>query len=460
MSRLISKVKKDISRYGLLSRGDRVLIAVSGGPDSMALLHILYRLKETYALELFVAHYFHGLRQEAAKEACFVRKEAEKLGLPFILAGASVRQYARREKLSLEAAGRELRYRFFERLAEEYGLNRVALAHQADDLAEEVLLRFIRGAGRRGLAGIPVKRGGLFIRPLLLVSREEILNFLAEEKISFVEDPSNKDPRFLRNKVRHLLIPFLEKHFHKRVKACLKRTALLVAEEEEFLGCLALEGLQKYGRREENAFHLSVRGLKNTPLALRRRMYLEALKAIGVPLFRVRLSHLEQIENLLSGKTRGDVALPGGFIARREPGRLVFKKGLASAPAFREEIMGPGLYQLPTGVTVKVYLGPRDKAPASALLLDPQKACFPLTIRSPLPGDRIRVPGLGGRKKLKKIFWEKGLSHEARRSWPIIEKDGEVIAVANLVVAENFAPRGEEVLVLEFSPPGRPVDSN
>ncbi len=452
MSNLIRRVKRDVERYGLLSRGDRVLVAVSGGPDSMALLHVLLGLKEEYALELWVAHYHHFLRKEAAEEALFVKKEAEKLGLPFILGASPVKNYAVREKISLEAAGRELRYRFFERIAEEYGLNRIALAHQADDLAEEVLLRFIRGAGRRGLAGIPVKRGGIFIRPLLMISREEILTFLEEKGIPFVEDPSNRDPRFLRNKVRHLLIPFLERHFHKRVKECLKRTALLVAEEEEFLGCLALESLQKYGRREGDIFLLSVKGLKNVPLVLRRRVYLEALKAIGVPLFRIKLSHLEQIERLLLGKTRGDVDLPGGFLARREPGRLVFKPLPPPVFSYRIEVEGPGEYPLPWGGRLKVYLSEKPAEKENALVFEVSKLPFPFVVRSPRPGDRIRLPGLRGRKKLKKLFWEAGLAHEARRLWPVIEKDGEIVAVANFAVAEGFFPskEGEEVLILVF----------
>ncbi len=450
MSNLILRVKKDIIRYELLARGERVLIAVSGGPDSMALLEILYSLQKEFTLELFVAHYYHCLRPEALQEALFVKREAERRGLPFILGASPVRAYACREKISLEAAGRELRYRFFERIAEELGLTKIALAHQADDLAEEVLLRFIRGAGRRGLAGIPVKRGGIFIRPLLMISRERILEFLEKEEIPYVEDPSNRDPRFLRNKVRHLLIPFLEKHFHKRVKECLKRTALLVAEEEEFLSCLALENLQKYGRKEKYTFHLSVKGLKNLPLALRRRIYLEALKAIGVPLFRVRLSHLEQIERLLQGKTRGDIDLPGGYLARREPGRLVFKAASARIPSFEIEINGPGEYLLPFGGRLKVYYAPCGEAPQGALLFDPQKVSFPLIVRSPRPGDRIRVAGLKGRKKLKKIFWERGLSHEARRSWPVVEKEGEIIALARFLVAEGLIPQGEKALVLEF----------
>ncbi|WP_022852584.1 tRNA lysidine(34) synthetase TilS [Thermodesulfatator atlanticus] len=454
-SNLINKVRKDIARFGLITAGERILVAVSGGPDSMALLYILYHLREELDLELAVAHYDHHLRKDSTKEALFVKKYAEGLGLPVFIAAAPVRDYAKREKLSLEAAGRELRYRFFERIAKEHGYSKVALAHQADDLAEEVLMRFIRGAGRRGLAGIPVKRGGVFIRPLLLASREEIDAFLEKENIPFVEDPSNFDPRFVRNRVRHLLIPFLEKHFHKNVKECLKRTALLVAEEEEFLGCLALERLAKYGRLEGETFHLSVRRLKAVPLVLRRRMYLEALKAVGVPLFRIRLNHIEQIESLLTGKTRGNINLPGGFIARREPGRIVFKKIPKELIPFEITISGPGEYELPNNIKLKVfYLEKKDceLKEKNTLVLDAEKIDFPLLIRSPRPGDRIRLAGLSGRKKLKKIFWEHGMAHDDRRIWPVVEKDGQIIGIPGLAVAENLAPEnGQRALVISFS---------
>ncbi len=429
------------------------MLAVSGGPDSMALLEVMFLLAPEYRLELFVAHFDHRLRRTSQEEALFVKREAEKRGLPFILGACPVREYARRERLSLEVAGRELRYRFFQGLTERLALDKVALAHQADDLAEEVLLRFIRGAGRRGLAGIPVKREGLYVRPLLLVSKEEIEAFLREREIPYVEDPSNQDPRFLRNRVRHLLIPFLEKHFHKKVKDALKRTALVVAEEEEFLGELAARELKRLSRLEAGGLALSVRGLKGLPLALRRRVFLEAFRLVGIPLFRVGFSHLEQMESLLQGKTRGNVNLPSGFIARREPGRLVVKKESPPPPSFCLEIKGPGEYLLPDGRVLRVKLASPKEASKEALILDPQKVSFPLTVRPAQPGDRIRPPGFYGRKKLKKLFWERKIPHEFRWSWPIIEKDGEIVALPGFFVQEGYEGKGEqEALIIELSP--------
>ena len=453
--KLIRKVKKDAERFHLFDRGERVLLAVSGGPDSMALLEVMVALSKVWDLSLFVAHYDHRLREGSEQEAIFVRQEAERRGLPFILGVGQVRAYAQREKLSLEVAGRELRYRFFDRCVQQLGLDKVALAHQADDLAEEVLLRFIRGAGRRGLAGIPIKREGRYVRPLLLVSRQEIEAFLREREIPFVEDPSNRDPRFLRNRVRHLLIPFLEAHFHRNVRKSLKRTALVLAEEEEFFSHLAQEKLKEFASFEGQVLHLNVRSLKTTPLALRRRIYLEAFKLIGIPLFRINLAHVEQIERLLEGRSRGAVNLPSGFIARREPGRLVFKKEEPRLPPFEITITGPGEYSLPYGGTLCVFYHVLEQPveEKDTLLLDPEKVCFPFKVRSPAPGDRIHPPGLGGRKKLKKLFWEKKLPHEARWIWPIIEYQGQVVAIPGFFVDESFkaTKKGKKALAIKLS---------
>ncbi len=414
----------------------------------MALLEILFLLREEWELELFVFHYDHRLRKESGQEALFVREMAAQKGLPFILGTTCVREYARREKLSLETAARELRYSFFERMATHLALDRIALAHQADDLAEEVLLRFIRGAGRRGLAGIPIKRGGLFVRPLLLVHREEIYSFLNERGVPYVEDPTNKDPRYLRNRVRHVLIPFLEKHFHRRVRDCLKRTALIVAEEEEFLEELAEKALKKHARLEGKEIILSAKGLKNMPLALRRRVFLEALKLVGVPLFRVRLSHLEQLESLVEGRARGAIPLPKGFSGYREPGRLVIRPTLSETKPYCFTIKGPGTYPLPHGGKLVVEEGDPEKAPPGSICLDPKKLQGSLKVRSPLPGDRIRPPGFDGRRKLKKLFWEKKLSHRKRRLWPVLECNKQLVGIPGFFADEAFLARQKPGLII------------
>lgn len=422
-------------------------MAVSGGVDSMVLLEVLYLLRKEYDLRLWVAHYDHRWRKDSLKDALFVYHQAQEKGLPFIYGVAPVKEYARREKISLEMAGRELRYRFFERLYNLLDLQKVALAHHADDLAEEVLLKFIRGAGRRGLAGIPIKREAHLIRPLLLVTKEEIEVFAREWGLSWVEDESNQDVRFLRNRVRHLLIPFLERHFHRKVRENLKRTALILAEEEELIEDLARKAYEKaLVRKPQIALRVPV--LKDIPPALRRRVFWLALREAGVSLFRMRQSHLEALNNLISGKARGPVPLPGNFQAIRGPGFIRFVPKPALFSPFILKIPGPGRYSLPIGgeviLEIKSRCSPRD------IKLKLEKVSFPIIIRNRQPGDRIFWPAVG-HKKLKKFFWEKGLTAEERDRIPIIEIDGRIVAIPGYYIHPEYkASSEEEGLCLSF----------
>ncbi len=435
---LLRKVKKTIERYGLFVPGDRILVAVSGGVDSMVLLEVLCLLRQEYDLKLWVAHYDHRLRKNSLRDALFVYRKARERGLPFVYGVSAVREYARREGLSLEMAGRELRYRFFERLYQSLDLQKIALAHQADDLAEEVLLKFLRGAGRRGLAGIPVKREAHIVRPLLLVSREEILAFARARGLDWIEDETNRDIRFLRNRVRHLLLPFLEKHFHPQVKENLKRTALILAEEEELIEDLARKAYQR-ARTKDEIVGLAVPILRELPVALRRRVFWVALREAGVPLLRLRQSHLEALNQILTGKARGPVPLPGGFQAVRAPGLIKITPRIRQEVGpFALKIEAPGEYKLPGPWILKVEIS--KQCPGEGLRL---KKVFPLIIRNRRPGDRIYWPAVG-HKKLKKFLWEKGLEPSERDLLPLVEFQGHIVAIPNYYVHPLYRPAPEE----------------
>ncbi|HNR65760.1 MAG TPA: tRNA lysidine(34) synthetase TilS, partial [Atribacterota bacterium] len=202
MDKLIRKVLKTIEKYSMIEKGDMIILAISGGPDSTCLLDILNQIKEQFKISLMVAHVHHGIRKkEADVEARFVRLKSFHLGLPFQQKFLSVPRMAKEKGLSIEQAGRRARYEFFLELADKYQAQKIALGHHADDQIETILMRLIRGSGLRGLRGIPPKRG-VFIRPLIECTREEIEAYCKRRKLTFCFDSTNKEPMYLRNKIR------------------------------------------------------------------------------------------------------------------------------------------------------------------------------------------------------------------------------------------------------------------
>jgi len=220
-ARLEQRFEETVVRYDLIVCGDSVLVAVSGGPDSVALLHLLAVRAAAWQLRLEIAHLDHGLREESAREADLIRQLAETLALPLHIEHVNVRDLRRRWHLSTEAAGRKARYQFLQETVDRHGFNKVALAHHADDNAETLLLNLLRGSGRLGLGGMPPMRAGRFIRPLIRAERAEILDYVRRRNLSTLTDPSNRDNGFLRNRIRNQLIPLLEREYQPGVRAVL-----------------------------------------------------------------------------------------------------------------------------------------------------------------------------------------------------------------------------------------------
>jgi tRNA(Ile)-lysidine synthase len=292
MNPLVLAVRKTIQKYDMLQLGDRVVVGVSGGADSVALLHALWELRGDFHLSLMVAHLDHGLRPEGEKEANFVRKLAGKLGAPFHCRKADVGSYQKEKGLTVQEAAREVRYTYFSEVAKKNRASKIALGHTADDQAESIIMRILRGSGTRGLSGIPPVRNGLYIRPLIEVWREEIESFLKGKRILYLTDPSNKSLHYLRNRVRHELLPVL-RQYNPRVRQVLVQMADLFRAEEEFW--------QKYltkkfpcvvrSRKKEHLI-LDVPSLAAQPLPIRLRCLRHAIEKVQDHLRRVNLSHI------------------------------------------------------------------------------------------------------------------------------------------------------------------------
>lgn len=321
---LKEKANRTIERHRMLSSGDIVLVAVSGGPDSMALLHFLTDVSDEYDIKLKIAHLNHGFRREAANEAEFVRKTAVSLGLPAVIRSIDVPYIKERDGLSAQEAAREVRYAFFEEAAVETGANRVALAHTSDDQAETVLMRLLRGSGPLGLSGIPPVRG-IFIRPLMDCSRNEIEKYISEKNIPFVTDSSNLKMDYMRNRVRMELIPFLER-YNPNIKETLVRTAEVANRDNQLLDMEA-DGIYKsVSSQGEEGIAMDLKTLKVLHPAVSSRVMRKVIIAVKGNTKKISFQHISDILNLMSsGEGRWSLHLPDVTVSR-EHDKLLFKR--------------------------------------------------------------------------------------------------------------------------------------
>jgi len=296
MPALVAAVDRALVAAGTPVRGETLLVALSGGPDSVALLDALALLRRPRGFRLAAAHLDHGLRPGSDTDAAFCRALCERLGVPLRAGGADVRGRAARERGGIEQAARRERYAFLRRVAAQEQASAIVVAHTRDDQAETLLLRLLRGAGTTGLGGMRARRGPL-LRPLLGVSREEVLAHLRARFLPWLEDPTNADPAHRRNRVRHELLPYLESRFNPRVRAVLARAASLLADEAAHVRSEAEELLRRIARHEQGAVVLRRAGLAQAPAAVARVAIRQALRRAG-GLSRVGAVHVERVLRL------------------------------------------------------------------------------------------------------------------------------------------------------------------
>jgi tRNA(Ile)-lysidine synthase len=332
MPPLVAAVDRALLSAGLPARGETLVVGLSGGADSVALTAALAALRRRRGLELVAAHLDHGLRPDSADDAAFCQALCASLGVALRAGTARVRERASREKGGLEQAARRERYSFLRRVQQDEAALWIAVAHTQDDQAETLLLRLLRGAGGSGLAGMRPQSGAL-LRPLLAVSRPEVLAYLAERGLGWREDPSNADPAHVRNRVRHELLPSLEERFNPRVRAALARTADLVAEEALFLAGAAERALAEGSSLEGEALVLDLRALKAAPVALARATLRLALAESG-GLSGVDRGHVDRLLRLASAAAPSGrlVQLPGDREARFTHRTLRLEKRAARVP--------------------------------------------------------------------------------------------------------------------------------
>lgn len=434
------KVLKIIREHSLFGNGDTVIAAVSGGADSIALLDVLVSVEEL-RLNLVVAHLNHTLRgAESDGDEAFVRQVAEGYGLPCEVERADVRGVSSREKLSLEEAGRVTRHAFLRKVAEKHRASVIALGHHADDQAETVLMRLLRGAGGTGLAGMAPKTADKLVRPLLGVTRGEIEAYLLGRGIAYRIDSSNTDTNFLRNRVRHELLPHLAT-YNPSVRDRLLVTAEVLAADEAFLEESTDAVFARHGGEGKGGATLCVPGVATEPAGIRFRLYRRAILLAKGDLARIGSSHLRDIDLLVfSARPNGVVFLPDGLRVARSYDALSFSTAeRETAFPFEMLVEGPGSYDLYGGFSLLLeeVLPPASWHGVSRTVayFDAEAAPFPWLVRTFRPGDRIIPLGMSGHRKVKDIFIDGKVPAGVRRTLPLLFSGEKLIWVCGMKVS-------------------------
>jgi tRNA(Ile)-lysidine synthase len=474
---MMEKVLKYIRDRRLLRAGDRVVVACSGGADSVALLRILLDLRQELGIVLSVAHFHHQIRAaEADADQQFVTDLAARLQLEFHAGSGDVPAHAEAQKVSIETAARELRHQWFAELIRQSKADKIATAHTLDDQAETVLMRILRGTGARGLAGIaPLQKSKDLVRPLLQTSRREIEAYLRSIGQPWREDSSNQDLNHTRNRIRHTLLPLLERDFNPAIRQTLADLAELARAEDEYWNNELLKLLPRLVRQGKpsrsgrslsgdsgQVVALDLVTLQGLPLALQRLAMQGIAENLGITL---EFKHIQQLIELAGPAKQGKkLALPEGLVANRTMREIQFSQTLEkSLENYCYSLPIPGEIAVPElGNTIRARLISAGKQKVSgynaASLLNPNLLGPELKVRNWRAGDRFFPAHSQSPKKVKELLQPGRLGQQLslvqRKAWPVIESAGQIVWMRGFSVSRDFAcSSGDAVLIEEMKMP-------
>jgi tRNA(Ile)-lysidine synthase len=465
----------------MIKQGDAVLIGVSGGADSIALVHVMLEFCSVLDLHLGIAHFDHGLRlTESERDARFVRRIANKLNLPFYFEKMDIKKFSMDYKMSIEEAGRTARYNFLRKTACRHSFDKIALGHHKDDMAETILMNILRGSGPQGIAGIPAKRD-IIIRPLIGVRKSDIKEFLSKKNIVYATDSSNMDPSFLRNRIRLKLIPLLISDYNSEIVEILNRTADIIRDEQTWIDSIIsplYEEAKLPGCGQD--VRLSIPELKKMKGAAAKRIIRKAIFEVRKNFHGLEFKHVEAIFELITAESTKNkqLDLPGplkiiiengvlAIIRRKYHGRpRCVKVSKELNPCnFRYRINKPGsLYIKETDQWIEMTMLSENQinqliesnfstASGQEAYMDMEHFCFPIIIRSWRPGDRFSPLGLSGSQKVKKFLTNNKVSIFTRKNIAVLESAGKIIWVAGFRIDNSvrLKPGSNRVLRVKLA---------
>ncbi|MDR7080334.1 tRNA(Ile)-lysidine synthase [Neobacillus niacini] len=434
---LEAKVAGFLDRHSFEMENKKIVVGVSGGPDSLALLHYLWGQRDKQTLSLVAAHVDHMFRgQESFEDALFVKDYCEQKGIPFEMARINVPQIIEKTKKNAQVASRQARYEFFEEIMGKYGYNYLALGHHGDDQVETILMRLTRGSSSAARAGIPFSRpfgNGFIFRPFLSLTKVELADYCQKQNLVPRIDPSNKKNIYSRNRFRHEVLPFLKaenQHVHEHFQ----RFSEDVQNDEILLQELTVQRMNKVMKmREKNKIIIDIIAFLEVPISLQRRgiqLILNYLyKVIPVSLSALHIDHVLSLTR--NHHPSGTLDLPNGLKVIRSYSLLSFQFEVIEATPYSFELSGPGVIDLPNGARIRMdVIDGKENIETNGYysLFPTDKIKLPIEIRTRKMGDRMNLKGMSGTKKLKDIFIDSKVPLQERDTWPVItDKNGWIL---------------------------------
>lgn len=464
------KVRRFIKQHRLVTGGEKLVVAVSGGPDSVCLLHILWKLQKELDIELHVAHLNHQLRgAESDADAAYVADLAQRLGVPATVESHDVRAYQSQHRLSLEEAAREVRYSFLAQTAAEIGAARVAVGHTADDHVETIIMHLLRGSGTRGLRGLrPVSRRQsgddslVILRPLLDLTREETTAYCRRHRLVPRADTSNLSPEPFRNRIRHKLLPELQK-YNPQVTEALLRTARIAADDLAFIDKEVARLRDKVTYAEKGSVIIGKKEFTALPSALKRHLLRAAVETLLGNLKDIEAGHIENIMDALDKPAGKAIGLPGGLNFTIEYDRYVLAPDPAALCPFpvledETELNIPGRTTIPgwdieaAVISPSATKGVGDTTEDFTAYFDYEKTGDKLTVRHRRPGDRFQPLGMDRPKKLNEFMIDARIPQAWRRCIPIVCSPELILWAVGYRIDERVKVTGDtkQVLRLKF----------
>lgn len=483
---LLQSVKQTMCAFHMLQKGDAVLIGVSGGPDSVALLHILRLLAPEMSFSLGVAHLNHCLRgKDSDNDATFVQSLCKQLDLPCYSICEDVLAYKKQHGLSLEEAARRIRYEFYYITAKENGFNKVALGHHQDDNAELILMHLFRGSGPLGISGIPPVRNLKedtihIIRPFIEQDKSQLVDFLNKNNIEYVIDESNQDPAYLRNTIRNELLPLLKTTYNPNIIVTLNRLSSIMRSEETWLEDIIGPLFEQMATRTDNRIILHLSDFNELPEAAQRRIIRKAIIQIKGNIRRITLTHVDSMIDLAKkGEATSRLDFPDQLRVLKNDNDLMLiqeSKPLRDTVqanknrdtlAYSYHIVDPMEGSMPNNQSVNSAKSNQNRQPTPIFIkeinaylecskvisedlpdvkntdrytafFDYDKLSFPLLLRNAMAGDRFTPMGMSGTQKLKKYFIDHKIPNQSRANIPVLLSNEKIVWVVGHRIDDAF----------------------